>query len=437
MDTISTIQIVSGIIGSVGGILGFWTFIDNFILKFNPKFKIANILFFQSIPYGKQDALYTSSIFVKVDIINTRNKVGKIDDFALRIYDDNSTSPNSDMFFATYKLGNVFSPNIILDNSLKELFASIPMPNKSIISQVVEFQPETCSRPYIKGKSLKVDLIYYGVASGWKLIKTFSLYCHNTIEKKRNDTIVEYSIMDIMTIRGKVKHSIKKPKTAFYKGLTDKYLGIYIRQPWYFIKAKFLYPVKVGKLLVDVTKIATLCVWSKCIMLPIIISKSRKIPRLNIICGRQHLVNDTNKALQIMYKNIKSILKKFNDKCESDAKITISSFEEEVNNFIVSRGNLSVKFYKSGDGHIHIQEYYGYSSATVQNPLFKDIHNSPNNKALQRKVNTQGKCGNRIKFSMEIIEYPLGIRLWKIEGKVMSLRTACIYIIDYVCLLAH
>lgn len=38
---------------------------------------------------------------------------------------------------------------------------------------------------------------------------------------------------------------------------------------------------------------------------------------------------------------------------------------------------------------------------------------------------------------MELVEYPFGIRLWRVNKKIMTIKSGCIHVMDSFILLAH
>jgi len=205
MMGIINLNLISSIIGIVGGILGCWYFIDNYLLKFNPKFKISDSLMFRYTLKIEQNKTYKyiSAIFLKINILNTRNKIGRIDDIALRIYDANQSSENSYMFFATTIYDKTFSLESIAKGN-GSIFSAISVLNKSDYSTVLELTPEDDCHPEIHSSNVVIDLIYLSTKKEWCSVGTYNL--HSIIKEEIKDQDI---IMYTSTHSWSLKRNIK------------------------------------------------------------------------------------------------------------------------------------------------------------------------------------------------------------------------------------
>ncbi len=407
MNLLEVLKALSSIVGMIGGILGFFVFIDNYILEFKPRFKISNRLFFgykteEDSPSLKCKSL--ESVILNIETINTRNKIGRIDDFAIRVYNPRATYPHEYMLYAENVLEELPSNTSKLDKVEANSFSSISILGRSNTNIVVEFKPEKYMGVSLNPEgSLKLDLIYYLPKKGWKTAGTFTPHYF----KGRNDEedpngIVEYSLLDIAVTREEASNSLKRPQIGIYKGISGKYVGFYLMKPIWFLKRLVTYPLKVVKLIAALIEITARQISSHCLVLPLINLKSKSLPRLTISFGRTHLIDDTQLSLKKCRKNIEAITKKINAKADSKAGITTSDIH---NGFSIRRGKLEVKFRQSGNGYIQVTDTGGYDQMFT--------------------------------FTMELVEFPFGIRLWRVNKKIMTLKSACIQIMDSFILLAH
>jgi len=401
------IKALSSIVGMLGGFLGFFVFIDNYVLKFKPRLNISNTLFFR---YKKKDenpyvnGRTLESVILKIEALNGRNKIGRIDDFAIRIYDSKATSPSGYMLFSENVLERLPRKISALNDNEITSFSPVSILGKSNTSFVVEFKPEKYISMILNPEGdLKLDLLYYLPKKGWKLVGTFLPYYFKRHDDKEDPNgVIEYSLLDNAVTRTEASKSLQKPKVGIYKGISGKYLGFYLMKPVWFLKRLATYPVKVFKLVYALFEVLVRQVLTHLIVFPLIKLKSKSLPRIQVKSAKAHLLEDTKLSLKQCRGYIEKIANKINAKADSRAKIII---EDSENGFSIHRGRLEVKFYKSGDGHIRANDIGGYPQMFT--------------------------------FAMELVEYPFGIRLWNVNNKVMTVKSACIHIMDSFVLLAH
>ena len=223
---------------------------------------------------------------------------------------------------------------------------------------------------------------------------------HN--EQDNPNGVIDYSLLDNSVSRKAASDSLKPPKVGIYNGISGKYLGFYLMKPIWVIKNIATYPLTIFQLISALAETLFRQITSYCVILPLINFKSKTLPRMQFRPARAHLIEDTDVALKTCRASIEKIANKINSKADSKAQIII---RDEDSSFSIQRGRLEVKFYKSGDGHIRANDTGGYPQIFT--------------------------------FSMELVEYPFGLRLWKVNNKIMTIRAACIHVMDSFILLAH
>ncbi len=404
---VEVLKVLSSIVGVIGGFLGFFVFIDNYMLKFKPRLNISNRLFFRYKTEEKNPAIQgrsLESVVLKIEAINRRNKIGRIDDFAIRIYDSRATFPFGYMLYAENVFEQLPCKASYFEKGEFSSFSPASILGRSTKNIVVEFKPEKYIGTTLNTDgNLKLDLLYYLPKKGWKTSGSFMPYYfkgHN--EQENPNGVIEYSLLDNSITRKEAANSLKSPKVGIYKGISGKYIGFYLMKPVWVIRNIAIYPLKVFKLIGALVEALFRHIASYCVILPLINFKSKKLPRMQFLPARAHLIKDTEAALKKCRHNIDKIAKKINAKADSKAQITI---RDENSSFIIQRGNLEVLFYKSGDGHI--------------------------------RANDTGRYPQMFTFSLELVEYPFGLRLWKVNNKIMTIRSACIHVMDSFILLAH
>lgn len=400
--SLETLKIVSSIIGMIGGVLGVFVFIDNYILKFKPKFNISNKLYFKFFEQKQERFVRgrdVESVTIKIELINERNRLGRIDDFAVRLYDSRSTSPSSFMMYPE-NVYDHFSSDGIKDASS---FSPISVLGRSHTNLILEFKPtKNLSSLIVPDSIIKMDLLYFQQKSGWKKIDSFSPHYFETYDKNSNGTM-EFSLLDSAVRRKGAEDVLKRPKVGIYKGISGKYLGYYLLKPYYWLKKVASYLLSILELVQSLFMMLARDFLNGFIVLPMIKAKSKALPRINFRSARSHLISDTDDALIKCKKYLKGMIESINSKAESEAKVTI--VDRVGSEFSIMRGKLEVKLYKGGDGYIGISDTGGFPSVFT--------------------------------FRMEIVELPFGVKLWKFDGKYMSLRSACIKILDSFILLSH
>ncbi|WP_157768590.1 hypothetical protein, partial [Burkholderia ambifaria] len=129
----SAVDIVKGIstaLGIIGGLLGAYTFIDAYVLRFKPKF-VAGDRVYLVYAKNKADYTYLSSLVIQFEVFNHRNKLGRIEDVFVRIYDSRQLEASIlDLFpIASLEEMPISREGVVLARRLSP--APLAIPNKS------------------------------------------------------------------------------------------------------------------------------------------------------------------------------------------------------------------------------------------------------------------------------------------------------------------
>lgn len=401
------LKILSSIIGVIGGVLGLFTFIDSNLLGFKPRLNISGRLFFsfeeKETTQGIRGKPLKSIIF-QIEVINGRNKIGRIDDFAIRIYNESTTQPKTFMLYAENMLDRLPSKPSSFDREKFNFFSPLSILSRSTKNTVIEFTPKQHMSIYVSTDSrLKMELLYALPNKKWKIARVYNLFHFSSREKNSDLQIIEeYSLLDNIVERNKIERTLKQPVSGLYRGVSGKFIGIYLRKPFYFIKRAIKYPFKIISLIINLIILGVKHITFTRLILPLINKKSKNLPQLIFTNPREHLKIDTTTTLINLKEKTQRIINKINKNANDEAKITLSVTNE---GFHIQRGKLTIKFYRSGDGHITIQD--------------------------------TGDYPQRFLFTMELHEYPFGIRLWKVNNKIMTTDSACVLFMDSFILLSH
>lgn len=175
---------ISSIIGIAGGILGLYSFIDNYLLLFRPIIRPASLFYLayrRNAKITNENIYQLQSIICKLDIFNHRNKLGKLEDFSIDIFNRSELTPEIYTLFPTFDLESfplnpqeslsckktAFTPKSIIQKSNKELS--------------VEFCPEKYSTINLNpAENLCITLRYRQFKNRWVKIGTYSLKTFNS-----------------------------------------------------------------------------------------------------------------------------------------------------------------------------------------------------------------------------------------------------------------
>lgn len=297
--------------------------------------------------------------------------------------------PSKPIFFNKEK-NNFFSPLSVLGRSTKNI--------------VIEFTPERYINIHIPNDGcLKMELLYAIPNKKWKIAGTYTpRHFKNHKEDNSSQEVVEYSLLDNAVERDKVKKSLKQPESGLYKGVSGKHLGILLRKPLWNIKKIIKYPFKIIKLAISMIILCARHLIFTKLIIRLINEKSKRLPRIQVSNPKAHLSVDTINALNKLKIKSHEIINEINSQADISAQIKIASDNE---GFSIQRARLMIRFYKSGDGHITVQDTNGYPQKYL--------------------------------FSMQLYEYPFGIRMWKVNNRIMSIDTACVLFMDSFILLSH
>ncbi|KHT23478.1 hypothetical protein [Pectobacterium carotovorum] len=232
----SFIGVIGGGIGVIGGVLGFYTFIDNNILRFKPRFNISERLFFsfdEKTPSSGMRGKSLKSIIFQIEIINSRNKIGRIDDFAIMIYNDTTTQPHPYMLYAENILDRLPSKPTSFDKEKFNFFSPLSILGRSTKNTVIEFTPEQYGKVYIPIDSyLKMELLYSLPNKKWKIAGKYIPNRFTDYEKDNSlQGVAEYSLLDKKVERNKIGKTLKQPPSSLYKGISGKQIVYYLSKP--------------------------------------------------------------------------------------------------------------------------------------------------------------------------------------------------------------
>jgi len=342
------------ILGLIGGILGIWSFVDNYIIRFKPKIYIATKVIFDTEELHNFTRL--KSIIFSSELCNHRKKYGVVYDFAVRIYKSDEINSDSAIYYASEIIDKIplnteeienqelqsYNPITILPNSNKSVnicFSEVPHRSTLIVNKSANYYLEAYYQKEPKGK--------------WNYID--KLYLYNKTELgKVPGKFISFTVLNKDITKEKLKENIKIQKTNMYEGASKKTLHLF------FSRLKYRLFFKPIKYIVDTFKavpfyLNILRLWflDKYIKIPIIQKYGKKIERVSVTFGDKENRKITEKIFKDIYDNFKSISDKMNLNATENAMTAVTLDKGQI---IISRYKLSVKIYIAGDSSIYVQE---------------------------------------------------------------------------------
>jgi hypothetical protein len=336
---------------------------------------------------------YISAIFLKINILNTRNKIGRIDDLALRIYDANQSPENSYMFFATKIYDKTFSLEAISKGN-GSIFSAISVLNKSDYSTVLELNPEEGSYPEIQSCNVVIDLIYLSTKKEWCSIGTYNLHSFFKEEIKDQDVLI-YTSTHSWSLKRNIQTTQTDISNNLYNKLHYKHFPFNKMEITNYIKRITNIFNKTVKTIYNITMIAVLHIFYNFIILPILSIKQKWLKHImQKITLQQEKQKNTDEQFQAIFYELEKIIHKINLQSNSKQKIDITKNSKQE--FTINYLSQELKFY-------HKNNYI--------------------------KVFNQNK---QTLFTIELMRPFLTIKLCKLNNKLMTTKTCCIKVIEVI-----
>jgi len=345
------------LLGLLGGLLGAWTFIDNYIIKFKPKIYIGTRIIIDTIK-NAQGALQLNSIICSLELCNHRKKYGVIYDFAVRIYSAEEINSDKAIYYASEVVQKVPINIGELEKQEYDMFNPItvlPSSNRSIcivLSDVLNRSKMNIAT----GKSHYLEAYYQKSPTGrWYFIDKLYLFNKNILGPP-DKRYIQFTVLDNDKTRTNINRSIRPQKTNLYAGASQKYVRRIIhsykykllKNPWNRIKDSF---ISVPFFL----NFALIKLYDKAVKIPIIKRYGRKIETVRVRIGAPELKPITLAAFEQIFSKLNKFAEQINVGAIQEAKITV---EKENGSIIITRYKLAIKLYIAGDTAINVSEAY-------------------------------------------------------------------------------
>lgn len=342
------------LIGLVGGLLGLWTFIDSYLVSFRPKIYIGTRIIIDTV----EDRGYTrlNSIICSLELCNHRKKYGVIYDFAVRIYKADEINSDKAIYYASEMVDKV---PVNIDELAKQEYrifnpiTVLPDSNNSVNLVLSELLHRS-KMDIATGSSYYIEAYYQKEPKGeWFFVDKLYLFNKGQLDLT-NKKYILFTVLNNDTTREKLKERVKPQKTSLYTGASQKYLNHRVRLYSYKLFKNPLNRVK--DIFVSIPFYLHFLadkIFDKFVKIPIIKLYGKRIDKLDIKIGSPELKSITEIAYEQIFTELQELAKQINIGGKKEAEITVKKDNDYI---IVSRYKLSIKFYKSGDSSIRVQE---------------------------------------------------------------------------------
>jgi hypothetical protein len=367
------------IIGLIGGILGLFSFIDTYLLKFNPKIFIgSNVSFIADNKKNKDfpglQFVNLISILLTLEIGNHRNKYGFVHDLAVRLYKAHAINPDYGTYFASNTLNKIAVEFKDMENVEKSLFSPLSILPKSSKSLNIEFAKLINHSAMLINKNdlFYIELYYLSnpKAAKWRLVNRYFLYKYAEHVYDDERIQMQYTILNKNTLRNQIK--FPKQKVDLFKGVSQRCIAQLVKNikhrilmPLYWIKDIIIFIlfsfIKLSEWLYDTT-----------IRLYFIRSKGKDVLRLGTPKDNQKHQIRTEKSFNKIITILENEINVINESAEEKAKIELIKNYHE---FIMIRHKIALKVYISSADSIYVSDRDNTTSGMIYfKLLLKDTY---------------------------------------------------------------
>jgi hypothetical protein len=401
----SILGTASTIIGILGGMLGAYTFLDNYILRFKPKFLIGDRIYLTYQQHEKiHDYSHLSAMICQFEIFNHRNKLGRIEDLLIRIYDSRELEATVLHLYPASFLDTMPNSRDDILDAKRVPPAPIAIPNKSSKTAVIEFAQEQLHTGTVKPSGyLKIEALYKSANGKWLKLGAFSLHAgFNEKSTYGVFSIYNFDRVERYSERERLKQKKMTKAVSSYKGLSHYYLSMWLPRPYWRIKEFIQSVPKIIKFLGSLVSATVRAFISETIEWWVVkrtAARSRK-PRITIgnVKNARHTATLMAKLKQLISNKVAEL----NFKVPSSDAITVEMDDRTIT---LKKKATQIHVYIGGDG-------------------FVGVHRSPVNSPKGEMV-----------FSIRLKEFPLGAYLWRLSDRPVLATTIATRIVDYISLL--
>ncbi|MFM0231288.1 hypothetical protein [Paraburkholderia sediminicola] len=401
----SVLGIVSTFIGILGGMLGAYTFLDNYILRFKPKFLIGDRIYLTYEKHKKiQEYSHLSSLIIQFEIFNHRNKLGRIEDIFVRIYDSRKLEASVLDLFPLAALDSMPTNRDEVIAAERVPPSPIAIPNKSSKTLVIEMAQEKLHNGTVDPSGfLKVQCLYKSTTGKWRKFSEFSLHAAYE-EKSTYDkfTIYNFDRTERYAEREKLKRRKIATEVNSYKGVSNYYLSFWLPRPYWRAKE---FVQAAPKLVIFLCGLATATVrncLSEAIEWRVVKRTAARSRKPKITVGNARNARRTDSLIAKLKPLIEHKVTELNSRAKASDAITIEIVDTSIT---LKKSGTQVRVYVGGDGFVGI----------LRSPL-----NSPMGETV---------------FTIRVKEFAFGSYLWTLSGRPVFASTIATRVVDYLAFL--
>jgi hypothetical protein len=399
----SILTIISTVVGMTGGLLGFYTFLDNYLLRFKPKFATGEAFYFVFKKHEKTDRTYIESIIFQTEIFNHRNKLGKVDGLYMKAYASQQLEPSIVNFHASSFLSEIPANIQNIASCQRSHASTININNKSAKSVVLEMTQDYGNRATLPvDGEIVIELIYKLKAGRLKSAKKFSI--HHLSQKKHEvgeKTIYIFELEERFNDSSNLQKYPLEVKTTSYKGVSAFYINMFLGIAKGKATQLAMFSIKVFMSLVHAGSALLRAVFSEAVEWNIAKVYGPKKRGIKFSVGDKKKADLTESYLANLFVILTKKVESINKKSPDEEKITLSNSKNEI---LLRKKSATLKIYKSGDGHIHagLVNAANFYTETI--------------------------------FSLTVHQYPLGVHLWFNKERAVFSSTVATRLVDFISL---
>jgi hypothetical protein len=402
--SIYTVANATSAVGIVGGLLGFYTFIDNYILKFKPKFVLGDRLYLTYKQHPKYPAhSHLSSLVLQFEIFNHRNKLGRVEDLCFRIYDSLELEAKVTTLFASAYLEDMPVERTDVLTAKRSPMGPAAIDHKSSRTLVVEMSPEKNMGQFINPNGqIKIETLYKSSRGKWIQFDSLSVYAvYDEKTTVGEFTTYNFDLLDKYSERENLKKQTFKRKINSYTGISNYQITHGRNVLIWKLSNLGRFFKRTASLISGIVNATLSNAISETFYWALVKRKAGWIEKRKITVGHARNGNKTDELIKKLGSILARKIKAIEQRAAQSGEITLELKGSEI---MLLKAGITLKIYKGGDGYVYAM-----------------------------RISQNSSVGQGV-FSFEIKNYPFAIDLWTSNGNAIFPAAIATKLIDYVAL---
>lgn len=339
----------------IGGFLGIWSFIDNYLIRFKPKIFVGTKVVSETIE--EKNKIVLNSIICNFEIANHRKKYGIINDFAVRVYRNDQINPKKVIYYSSEFIEKIPQKIQNIDHQERVIFSPINiLPNSSkSITLVLSDQLLNSELDFYQGNTYYLEFYYQLTPkSKWKFIDKLYIYNKRDEIIPKNEKYTLFTAINYDKSRESIGKYLINSSASLYESAAKRHIINLFK------KYKLAYILKPLNILRDfiifiphyISIIANKLI-NKFIKIPLIRAYAQNNYALKIKFGSPELRPKTEKDFKIIKQRLNEIISKINLKLESENLIELKETSEDK--CLIYRNRKTLELFMSGDTSIEVK----------------------------------------------------------------------------------